>query len=59
MDSFSAFKETAPYLTHPLALVGLALLLHFGVHRGLSRSGVLNLIPEYEGPRLLRLLLHF
>jgi len=59
MLTLTAFKEIGPYLSHPLALVGFVLLLLFGVHRALIRSGDLKPIPEYEGPRILRLLLRY
>lgn len=59
MHLLTAFKEIGPYLSHPLALVGFVLLLLFGVQRALIRSGVFKPIPEYEGPRILRLLLQY
>jgi len=39
---FEAFRKIAPYLTHPLVLVGFALLLFFGIHRQLIESGLLK-----------------
>ena len=40
MDKLKGFTEIAPYLTHPLVLIGFVLLLIFSVHKTLKiRSG--------------------
>ena len=51
------FHDIAPYLSNPLTLIGYALLLVFGVHRALLRSGLLSQQPP--DPTLLRLLVHY
>ena len=45
MDMLEAFSKIAPHLANPLVLVGFVLLLFFGVHRTLIRSGILRPVP--------------
>ncbi len=40
-SSSSAFGKVAPYLKHPLVLVGFVLFLFFGIHRQLIESGII------------------
>jgi hypothetical protein len=41
MDSDQGgFQKIAPYLKHPLVLVGFVLLIFFGIHRTLIKSGI-------------------
>jgi hypothetical protein len=40
-SELTASSEIVSYLANPLVLIGLALLLLFGVHRVLIRSGIL------------------
>jgi hypothetical protein len=44
--SLAAFKEIAPYLTHPLVLVGFVLLLFFGLHRSILKESTKNRAHE-------------
>jgi len=53
------FAEYAQYLQHPLTLVGFVLLLFFGVHRALLRSGVLPPLTESSGSRVVHALLRY
>jgi hypothetical protein len=53
------FHDIAPYLTHPLTLIGYVLLLVFGVHRALLRSGLLSQQSQASSGSLLRLLVHY
>jgi hypothetical protein len=48
MEKFlQAFGKIAPYLKHPLVLVGFLLLLFFGIHSRLIESGIIPpLTPE-------------
>lgn len=40
-SELAAFGEMASHLANPLVLIGLVLLLVFGVHRALIRSKIL------------------
>ncbi len=42
MDMLEPFSNVAPHLANLLVLVGFVLLLFFGVHRTLIRSGILQ-----------------
>lgn len=53
------FRDIAPYLTHPLTLIGYALLLMFGVHRVLIKSRLLQPLSHTSSGSVLRLLLHY
>ena len=59
MEALKAFAAIVPYLTHPLALVGFVLLLVFGIHRSLIRSGVIPPVSPHVGGRLLQSLLRY
>lgn len=59
MDAVGGFSQIAPYLTHPLVLVGFVLLLFFGVHRLLIGSGIIPKLSPTAGGRVLRILLRY
>ena len=48
-----------PYLQHPLVLVGFALLLFFGTHRALIRSGLIPPLDQRTGGTVVRTLLRY
>ena len=57
MDTLlQAFRQIAPYLTHPLVLIGLVLLLFFGIHAQLIDSG---LLPPREAGGVVQALLRY
>lgn len=53
------FSEYARYLQHPLVLIGFVLLLFFGVHRALLKSGVLPRLTEQSGSKVVQVLLRY
>ena len=53
------FAEIAPHLGNPLVLTGFALLLFFGIHRGLIRSGILPPADKSATPGILQQLLRY
>jgi hypothetical protein len=53
------FSKVAPYLTNPLVLIGLMLLLFFGVHRALIKSRILSPVNSTASNTIVRLLLHY
>ena len=40
MEALQAFKDIAPYLTHPPVLIGFVLLLFFGIPRTLIEARI-------------------
>jgi hypothetical protein len=53
------FHDIAPYLSHPLVLIGFVLLLVFSVHRALLKSQLLKPLSPGNSNTILRLLLHY
>jgi hypothetical protein len=54
-----AFRQIAPYLTHPLVLIGLVLLLFFGIHGQLIDSGIIPPLAEEEATGVVHALLRY
>jgi hypothetical protein len=59
LPSIGEFSKVAPYLTNPLVLIGFVLLLVFGIHRALIKSGILPPVSKTESAKIVRLLLHY
>jgi len=59
MDRITSFSEIAPYLSNPLVLVGFVLLLFFGVHRTLVRSGLLPPVSQRQSSIIVKVLLRY
>lgn len=59
METLQAFKEIAPYLTHPLVLIGFVLLLFFGIHRTLLKAGILPPLNTRASSKVVRILLRY
>ena len=60
MESLLAgFGKIAKYLTHPLALVGFALLLFFGIHHQLIESGILQPLDPEESSTVVHAFLEY
>ncbi len=55
----TAFSRIAPYLTHPLVLVGFVLLLFFAVHQALIKSGIIRPLSPAAGSNVVRTLLRY
>jgi len=53
------FSKIAPYLTHPLVLIGLGLFLAFGIHKTLLTSGIIPPLTQSAGSRVVQLLLQY
>ncbi|MBM2841467.1 MAG: hypothetical protein HW412_1995 [Bacteroidetes bacterium] len=53
MDN-SAFKDIAPFLQHPLVLIGFAIMLFFGMVTALLKAGVLPSLPKKTTADLLK-----
>jgi type II secretory pathway component PulF len=53
------FAKIAQYLTHPLVLVGFALMLVFGIHKQLLKVGILPKLDQKESGKIVQLLLKY
>jgi len=53
------FSKIAPYLTHPLSLVGFALFLFFGIHWLLIKSGIIPPVSKSSGSLIIQALLRY
>lgn len=54
-----AFGKIAPHLANPLVLVGFVLLLFFGIHRTLIKSGILRPVSAAQSGTIVRILLRY
>ena len=55
----AGFKEIAPYLTHPLVLVGFVALLFFGIHRTLIKAVIIPPLSQRGGSAVVNLLFRY
>ena len=58
-SELTAFGEIASHLANPLVLIGLALLLLFGVHRALIHSGILLPVDRKTSGVIIQSLLRY
>ncbi|CAK8721121.1 hypothetical protein KKHLCK_10360 [Candidatus Electrothrix laxa] len=56
--NIAGFEKIAPYLTHPLVLVGFVLMLAYGVHIQLMKSG-LRQVSQKDSSLIIRLFLRY
>lgn len=59
MSAIQGFTNVAPYLTHPLVLSGFALLLFFGIHKTLIRSGIIPPLSARSSSKIVQILLRY
>jgi protein O-GlcNAc transferase len=59
MDYISCFKTILPYLTHPLVLAGLALLLSYGLLNALLEAEIIRPLSPGARGRVVRSILRF
>jgi tetratricopeptide (TPR) repeat protein len=57
--NITGFEKIAPYLTHPLVLVGFVVLLAYGIHWQLMRSGLLSQVSKKDSGLIIRLFLRY
>jgi tetratricopeptide (TPR) repeat protein len=55
----AGFGQIAQYLTHPLVLVGFVLMLAYGIHWQLMRSGLLAQATKKDSALIIRLFLRY
>jgi len=58
-DLARIFKNIAPYLKHPLVLIGFVLLLFFGIHRQLIDSGIIPPLDPASGSTVVQAILRY
>lgn len=59
MEELKGFADIAPFLRHPLVLGGFALLLFFGIHRHLIKSGLIPPLTQRTGSRVIQTILRY
>ena len=57
--NITGFDKIAPYLTHPLVLVGFVMMLAYGIHWQLMRSGLLAQATKKDSALIIRLFLRY
>ncbi|MCI5126014.1 MAG: tetratricopeptide repeat protein [Candidatus Electrothrix sp. AR5] len=57
--NIAGFEKVAQYLTHPLVLVGFVLMLAYGVHTQLMKSGLLAQATKKDSALIIRLFLRY
>ncbi|MDU9050850.1 MAG: tetratricopeptide repeat protein [Candidatus Electrothrix sp. Rat3] len=57
--NITGFDKVAPYLTHPLVLVGFVMMLAYGIHWQLMRSGLLAQATKKDSALIIRLFLRY
>ncbi|MGR0480550.1 MAG: tetratricopeptide repeat protein [Candidatus Electronema sp. V4] len=55
----SSFEKIAPHLANPLVLVGFVLLLAYGIHWQLMKSGLLSKVDKKDSGIIIRLFLRY
>ena len=55
----TGFAKVAPYLTHPLVLVGFVLMLAYAMHWQLMKSGLLRQVNQKDSGLIIRLFLRY
>jgi len=59
MDDLQSFTKIAPFLTNPLVLVGFVLMLFFGIHRSLMKSGIIPPLSARFANKVLQTTLRY
>ena len=57
--NLAGFEKIAKYLAVPLVLVGFVLMLVFGIHSELIKSGLLPQVSQEDAGVIIRLMLHY
>jgi len=57
--NLAGFEKIAKYLAVPLVLVGFVLMLVFGIHSELIKSGLLPQVSQEDAGIIIRLMLHY
>ncbi len=57
--NYAWFEKIAPHLASPLVLVGFVLMLAYGVHWQLMKSGLLSKVDKKDSGLIIRLFLRY
>jgi hypothetical protein len=57
MPEIAQFQKIAPFLVNPLVLIGLSMVLLFGVHRALIKQGIFAKLTQRQSSGIIRLIL--
>ena len=57
--NLTGFEKIAPYLGNPLILVGFVLMLAYGIHWQLMKSGLLRQVSQKDSSLIIRLFLRY
>ncbi|MCI5180488.1 MAG: tetratricopeptide repeat protein [Candidatus Electrothrix sp. AW3_4] len=57
--NLAGFEKIAPYLGNPLILVGFVLMLAYGIHWQLMKSGLLRQVSQKDSSLIIRLFLRY
>ncbi|MCI5116049.1 MAG: tetratricopeptide repeat protein [Candidatus Electrothrix sp. AW1] len=57
--NLAGFEKIAPYLGNPLILVGFVLMLAYGIHWQLMKSGLLRQVSQKDSGLIIRLFLRY
>ncbi|MCI5227638.1 MAG: tetratricopeptide repeat protein [Candidatus Electrothrix sp. AX2] len=57
--NLAGFEKIAPYLGNPLILVGFVLMLAYGIHWQLMKSGLLRQVSQRDSSLIIRLFLRY
>ncbi len=59
MDIPGTFRDIAPFLQHPLVLVGFVILLFFGILTALLKAGILPQLPQKTAGDIVKRAINF
>ncbi|MBX2989738.1 MAG: hypothetical protein KF749_01070 [Bacteroidetes bacterium] len=59
MEFLQSFKDVAPFLQHPLVLIGFVVLLFFGILTALLKTGILPQISKKAAAELAKRVINF
>jgi tetratricopeptide (TPR) repeat protein len=57
--NITTFTAIAPHLINPFVLIGFVLLLFFGIHSQLMKSGLLRQVDQKESSAIIRIFLRY
>lgn len=57
--NLAGFDKIAPHLSSPLVLVGFVLLLAYGIHWQLMKSGLLRQVTQKDSGLIIQLFLRY
>ena len=59
MSQVSGFEKIAPFLNHPLVLIGFVVLIFFGLFRALLKAKIIPSLPKTTGGEVVKIFLKY